>query len=138
MSKTIAIVGASADRSKFGNKAVRAHLAEGWTVYPVNPSGDEIEGLAVVPGLSDLPALAVQLDRISVYLPPPITLSLLPEIAAAGASEVWFNPGSADEAVLEAAKEAGLPVHAACGIVAIGRSPSEFKNDAFGSDMLAE
>ena len=43
---TVAILGASADRSKFGNKAVRAFLARGYTVYPVNPKGGEIEGLA--------------------------------------------------------------------------------------------
>ncbi|MCP4202255.1 MAG: CoA-binding protein [bacterium] len=123
MSRAIAIVGASANRSKFGNKAVRAYLAEGWTVYPVNRSGGDIEDLEAVPRLSDLKA---QLDRISVYLPPPITLELLPEIAATGAREVWFNPGSADERVLRAAEDLGLPVHPACSIVDIGRHPSEF------------
>jgi len=71
LSRTVAIVGASADRSKFGNKAVRAFLAEGWTVYPVNPRGGRIEGLAATARLSDL---EVPLDRISVYLPPAITL----------------------------------------------------------------
>lgn len=123
MSKTIAIVGASADRSKFGNKAVRAYLAEGWTVYPVNPGGSRIEGLDVVARLADIDA---DLDRVSVYLPPRVVLDILPEIAEAGASEVWFNPGSADKAVLSAAADLELPVHAACSIVDIGRSPSEF------------
>lgn len=123
MSRTIAIVGASADRSKYGNKAVRAYLAEGWTVYPVNRDGGTIEGLDGVARLSDLD---VDLDRISVYLPPRVTRAILPEIAAAGATEVWFNPGSADDAVLEAAAELDLPVRPACSIVDIGRSPSEF------------
>lgn len=123
MPKTIAIVGASADRSKFGNKAVRAYLAEGWTVYPVNPNGGQIERTDAVSRLADID---VDLDRISVYLPPRVVLDILPEIAEAGAAEVWFNPGSADKAVLSAAADLELPVHAACSIVDIGRSPSEF------------
>lgn len=40
--RTIAIVGASADRAKFGNKAVRAYAEEGWEVWPVNPKVDVI------------------------------------------------------------------------------------------------
>lgn len=124
MSRTIAVLGASANRSKFGNKAVRAYLEEGWRVYPVNLSGGEIEGLKVASRLSDID---VQLDRISVYLPPSVTLELLSEVAVAGAHEVWFNPGSADERVLATANELDLPVHAACSIVDIGRSPSEFR-----------
>lgn len=123
MPKTIAIVGASSDRSKFGNKAVRAYLAEGWTVYPVNRSGGRIEGLDVSMRLAEVDA---DLDRISVYLPPRLLLKVLPEIAAAGAAEVWFNPGSFDDAVLDTAADLELPVHAACSIVDIGRSPSEF------------
>ena len=46
-SKTVAILGASADRSKFGNQSVRAHLQQGYVVYPVNPKGGEIEGQTV-------------------------------------------------------------------------------------------
>lgn len=123
MSKTIAIVGASSDRSKFGNKAVRAYLAEGWTVYPVNRGGGRIEGLDALTRLAEVD---VDLDRISVYLPPRVLLQVLPEIAAAGAVEVWLNPGSFDDAVLDTAADLELPVHAACSIVDIGRSPSEF------------
>ena len=121
--RTVAVVGASRDRAKFGNKAVRAYAAEGWTVIPVNPHGGEIEELLVVPSLE---AIAAPLDRITVYLPPPVTLAVLPELAAAGAGEVWFNPGSADQSVVAAARELGLPVRSACSIVDIGRSPAEF------------
>ena len=38
---TVAIIGASTDRSKFGNKSVRAHLQQGYEVFPVNPKGGE-------------------------------------------------------------------------------------------------
>ena len=121
---TIAILGASADRSKFGNKAVRAFLAKGYTVYPVNPKGGEIEGLPVRHSLADI-AADVKLDRISVYLPPPVGLKMLPQIAARGCNELWLNPGSESDELVTAAERAGLNVIQACSIVDIGMSPHD-------------
>jgi predicted CoA-binding protein len=102
---TIAILGASTDRSKFGNKAVRAFVARGYTVYPVNPKATEIEGLTAYPSLAAIPS-DVKLDRISVYLPPPIGLKMVPEIAARGCDELWLNPGSESDELVTAAEKA--------------------------------
>ena len=93
---TVAVVGASRDRSKYGNISVRAHQRAGYDVYPVNPHAREIEGLTAYRDLASVPV--AMLDRIAVYLPPDVGRRMLPEIAAKGAVEVWFNPGSADEA----------------------------------------
>jgi uncharacterized protein len=123
---SIAILGASADRSKFGNKAVRAFVAKGYDVYPVNPKGGEVEGLAVVKSLADIPA-GVRLGRISVYLPPAVGLKMLPEIAARGCGELWLNPGSESPQLVEQAEKLGLNVIQACSIVAIGMSPHQFQ-----------
>jgi predicted CoA-binding protein len=128
--KTIAVVGASADRHKFGNKCVRAYRDAGYQVYPVNLAEREIEGLPVFRTLADVPA---PLERISVYLPPPLTLALLPAIAraatagSAAGAEVWFNPGSADGAVIAEARRLGIAARPGCSIVDIGRLPSEFQ-----------
>jgi predicted CoA-binding protein len=122
---TIAILGASADRSKFGNKAVRAFVARGYTVYPVNPKADEIEGLTAYASLAAIPA-DVKLDRISVYLPPAVGLKVLPEIAARGTGELWLNPGSESDELVAAAEQQGLNVIQACSIVDIGLSPHQF------------
>jgi uncharacterized protein len=125
---TVAILGASADRAKFGNKSVRAHVKAGYEVYPVNPSGGTIEDLPVYHSLAEVPV--DRLDRISVYLRPEVGLKLLDEVAAKvhGASgiEVWFNPGSESPALLARARELGLNVVAACSIVDLGLSPSQF------------
>ena len=120
---SVAILGASSDRTKYGNKSVRAHLQKGFTVYPINPKGGEIEGLTVYPSLASLPAGT--LDRVSVYLPPKILLNVLPEIAARGCNELWLNPGSESDEVVAAAEELGLNVIQACSIVDVGMSPSQ-------------
>src|SRR3954449_4014478 len=122
---TVAILGASADHSKFGNKAVQAFLAKGYDVYPVNPKGGEVEGLPIYKSLADIPA-DVKLNRISVYLPPAVGLKALPEIAARGCGELWLNPGSESDELVEAAEKQGLNVIQACSIVDIGLSPHQF------------
>ena len=122
--KTIAVLGASKDRSKFGNKCVRAYKAAGYEVFPINLAGlDEVEGFKAYRNLDDVPG---DLERISVYLPPPLTLEMLPDIQRKGAQEVWFNPGSADQKVLEEARRLGIPARPGCSIVDVGFSPAQF------------
>lgn len=121
--KRVAVLGASTDSRKYGNKSVRAHVRAGWDVVPVHLSGEDVEGLRAYRKLSEVPGA---LDRITVYLPPPVTLGVLPEIAAKGAEEVWFNPGAADRQVLEKARELGIPAVDGCSIVDLGLSPSQF------------
>jgi len=118
--KTIAIIGASNDRAKFGNKAVRAFQQQGYTVYPVNPKETAIEGVAAFRSIRDVP---VRPEMISVYLPPPILLRILPDIAARGCNELWLNPGTESDEVLAEAERLGLNVIQACSIVGVGVSP---------------
>ena len=125
MSKPVAVIlGASADRSKFGNKSVRAHLRAGFEVIPVNPKADVIEGLTVTASLRDV--AAERIDRVAVYLPPAIGITLLAEMAALTPGEVWLNPGTADAALIAEAQTIGLNIVEGCSIVELGMSPSEF------------
>ena len=121
--KSVAVLGASADRAKFGNKAVRAFLQQGWSVYPVNPKETEIEGLPCFRSIAEVP---VRPRRVSVYLPPPVLCKVLPDIAAKGCDELWLNPGTESDAVLAEAERLGLNVVQACSIVGVGVSPSAF------------
>jgi len=120
--KTVAIIGASNDRSKYGNKSVRAHVQQGYQVYPVNPKEREIEGLAAFPSIAAVP---VRPQRVSVYLPPALVLTVLPAIAAKGCDELWLNPGTESAEVLAEAERLGLNVVQACSIVGVGMSPGE-------------
>ncbi len=123
MGRTVAIVGASRDRTKFGNKSVRAHLRQGWTVYPIHPSAAEIEGLRAYATLADVPA---RLDRVSLYVPPSVGVGVLPAIAAAAPVEFFVNPGAESEALLARARALGLDPILACSIVDLGVSPAQF------------
>ena len=124
---TVAVVGASADRAKFGNKSVRAHVSQGYDVYPVNPKGGEIEGLTAYSSIEDVPV--EKLDRVSVYLPPAVLLGVLDSIAAKGCDELFLNPGSESDEVVAKAEALGLNPIVACSIVDVGHSPSEFGSE---------
>jgi predicted CoA-binding protein len=121
---TVAILGASRDRRKYGNKSVRAHLQQGYDVFPVNPHAETIEELKAYPDLASVPVK--NLDRLSVYLPPDVVLRLLDEIQQRGAKEVWLNPGSDSPEVVARAEALGLEIIRACSIVNVGLSPSDF------------
>ncbi len=117
---SVAIIGASSARHKFGNKAVRAFLRQGWTVYPVNPSEPVIEGLTSYPSVSAIPG---PVDRASLYLPPAIGIGVLDEIQRKGIRELWVNPGAESDELIEKAERLGLETIQACSIVDIGETP---------------
>ena len=119
--KSVAIIGASKDRNKYGNKALRAFRQQGYQVYPVNPKETEIEGLPVFRSIGDVPERP---HMVSVYVPAQILLGLLPQIAAKGCDELWINPGAESDEVLAEADRLGLNVIQACSIVGVGVSPS--------------
>jgi hypothetical protein len=120
---SVAVLGASRDRRKYGNKAVRAYVESGYTVYPVNPKEETIEGLKTYPNLDSTPA---EVDFISLYVPPAVGLQLVPAIAAKKPREVWLNPGSESDELIESAADHHLRTIVACSIVTLGFSPEEF------------
>lgn len=120
---SIAIIGASNNRRKFGNKAVRAYEQRDWDVYPVHPVASEIEGLKAYKTIADVPR---PIDRVSLYLPAEIALSILDDVAAAEPGEMFFNPGADSPEVIARARELGINTIRACSIVDIGLSPAQF------------
>ena len=121
---TVAIIGASDDRSKFGNKAVRAYQHLGWEIYPVHPTLTEVEGLRAYPNLDAVPER--YLDRVLFYVPPKIGVGILDQIPRKQVGEVWINPGAESPELLQRAEELGLNVIQACSIVDVGESPGQY------------
>jgi predicted CoA-binding protein len=123
MPRTVAVIGASSDRRKFGNKAVRAFRAHGDTVHPINPHERVIEGLEVYPSVLAIPG---NIDMATMYVPPEIGVGILDELAKKGVAEVWLNPGSESDALVARARALGLNIIEACSVVGIGDSPSRY------------
>lgn len=123
MSRNVAIIGASANRAKFGNKSVRAHARAGWTVYPVNPRASAIEGFKASSSMAEVP---VKVDRVTLYVPAAMGVTLLDDIARCEPGEVFLNPGSDGDEVEERAKALGLNVVTGCSIVDVGYTPADF------------
>jgi predicted CoA-binding protein len=118
---TVAIIGASGDRRKFGNKAVRAYARKGYQVFPIHPKAEAIEGIPVYRSVLEVPA--AELDRISIYLPPDKGLQIIGEVARKPVKEVWLNPGAESPALIAKARELGLKLVVGCSIVDIGVDP---------------
>jgi hypothetical protein len=121
--KTVAVVGASNHREKFGNKAVRAFKDAGYTVVPINTHETEIEGIRAYRSVLDVPG---PIDMATVYVQPDVVHRLLDEFQQKQIQEIWLNPGADTDDVLDEARRRKLNVIAACSIIGVGRSPSEY------------
>jgi uncharacterized protein len=120
VAKVIAVIGASNDRRKFGNRAVRAYQQQGYTVIPINPHESEVEGLKAYRSVLDVPG---PIDMASFYVQPEVGEQVIGEVARKQIPEVWLNPGAESEALLTRAMELQLRPIVACSIVAIGQNP---------------
>ena len=116
---SFAVVGASRDRSKYGNKVLRAYQQNNLLAFPVNPRAEEIEGLAAYPDLDSLPE---EVHGVSVITPPGITESVVDDVVRLGIRHLWLQPGAESEAAVGRAKEGGVEVISGgpCVLVALG------------------
>ena len=114
-----AVVVASTNRDKFGNKVLRAYQRKGFRVYPINPREPEIEGLKTYADLKSIPETP---RGVSIITPPPITEKIVAEAADAGARFVWMQPGAESPEVVRIARARGLEVIAdgSCFLVETG------------------
>jgi predicted CoA-binding protein len=120
MARKVAVVGASSNREKFGNRALRAFRAQGYEVVAINPHEQKIEGVETYRSVLDVPGT---LDMATIYVPPRIGVKLLPEFAQKGIPEIWINPGAESRELIEEARRLRLNIIVACSVVAIGQNP---------------
>lgn len=119
----IAIIGASPDKSRYSNKAVRAFLEHGDEVIPVNPNYDEVEGLRCYKSVLDISG---KLDYASMYVRPDIGLDIADDIIKKKIPNVYLNPGAESSELEKKFRAAGVKAMNACSIVSIGYSPLDF------------
>lgn len=118
--KVVAVIGASADRQKFGNRAVRAFRRQGYTVVPINPHEEEVEGLKAYPSVLSVPGA---IEMATFYVPPDVGEQVIVEVAKKGIPEVWLNPGSESDELIRLARALKIEPIVACSIVGIGENP---------------
>lgn len=121
--KIVAVIGASNNRRKFGNIAVRAFRHAGYTVVPITPMAAEVEGLRAYPSVLAVPG---PIDMATMYVPPHVGERVIEQIARKGIGEVWLNPGAASAPLVARARMLGIRAVEGCSIIAIGLSPSQF------------
>ena len=113
------VAGASSNRHKFGNRVLRCYLQNGKRAVPVNPNETEIEGLACVASLDELPA---EVTSLSMITPPAVTEQLVPKAIAHGITDIWMQPGAESPAAVALCREKGINVIAdgSCLLVVLG------------------
>lgn len=118
-SGTFAVVGASTDRAKYGNKVLRCYQQHGKKVYPINPKAPKVEGLKAYASLTALP---VRVPAISVITPPAATEKVVHEAHGAGVKHIWMQPGAESEEAIRTAEALGMNVIAGgpCLLVIMG------------------
>ena len=121
--KSVAVIGASRHRQKFGNKALRAFDNQGYRVIPIHPTASEVEGHRAYRSVLDVPG---EIDMATVYVPARAGVSVMDDLAKKGVPEVWLNPGADDDDVVKRARQLGLKIIQACSIISIGESPSRY------------
>jgi uncharacterized protein len=120
MPKVVAVIGASNDRRKFGNRALRAYQQQGYTVVPINTHEEQVEGLKAYRSILDVPG---PVDMASFYVHPEVGERIIADVAAKGVREIWLNPGADSDALIDRSKALGIQPIVACSIVAIGQNP---------------
>jgi predicted CoA-binding protein len=118
--KTVAIIGASSDPRKFGNRAIRAFRRQGYTVIPINPNEATVEGLKAYASVLDVPG---PIDMATFYVPPEVGRRVMADVAQKGIPEVWLNPGSESTELVRLARSLNVEPILACSIVGIGENP---------------
>ena len=95
--KKFAVIGATDNPEKYGNRIFKNLTKRGYEVYPVNPNLKEIEGTKCYPALSDVP---VKVDVVDFVVPPNVTASILKECKKLGLDNIWLQPGSESDAAI--------------------------------------
>lgn len=103
--REFAVVGASTNRTKFGNQVLRHYLRHGKTVYPIHPKEAEIEGCQCFPSLSAAPRT---IEAISIITPPPVTEMIVREAIELGIRKLWMQPGAESPKAIAMAEDAEI------------------------------
>ncbi|MFH0922323.1 MAG: CoA-binding protein [Fibrobacterota bacterium] len=114
MNETVVVLGASDKPERYSHKALMALKAHGHTVIPIHPNLDKIEGVKVIPRLANVRG---PVDTVTLYVGPAVLEPLIAEVIALRPKRIISNPGSENEKMETAARNAGIHYLEACTLV---------------------
>ena len=97
-SPEFAVIGASSNRNKYGNKVLRCYMQHNMTVYPVHPIEQLVEDLPVFSSVSELPN---EVNSISIITPPRVTEEVVKQAISKGIKNIWMQPGAESERAIQ-------------------------------------
>ncbi len=100
--KKLAIVGVSRDAKKFGHLVFKDLKAKGYSVYPVNPNADKIDGERCYKSVKDLPD---DIRSVLILTPKQETDSILMEVINKGIINIWVQQMSETNQTIKIAEE---------------------------------
>lgn len=121
-SKAFGVVGASKDRTKYGNRVLRMYVLKKLNVYPVHHTEKNIEGVDCLAKISDLPQ---DVESLSIITPPPVTEKMVEQAIATGhIKNIWMQPGAESDAAVENCKKHHINViyGGPCILVTLGQN----------------
>lgn len=114
--KVWAVVGASANPEKFGSRIYKKLKSKGYTVYPVNPNYETIDGDKCYSDLSSLPEVPEVIDMV---VAPKHGMQTVEEASRLGVANIWLQPGTYNDELLSLIEEKGITSVKACVLVAL-------------------
>ena len=105
--RTIAVVGASSKPWRDSHRISQYLKHQGYTVIPVNPTYESIDGEKCYP---DLKSVAVPIDIVDVFRNPDAVVEIIDDAIAAKAKIIWLQLGVINEGAAQKAERAGLKV----------------------------
>lgn len=112
---SIAVIGATDSKWKYGGRIYCDLKAKGFTVWPVNPNRETVDGDLAYPDLASVPG---EIDIVDVVVPSDVGTTIVDQMADLGLPLVWFQPGAESSGLIEHARDLGLDViHHRCIMV---------------------
>ncbi|MCL5283227.1 MAG: CoA-binding protein [Armatimonadetes bacterium] len=103
--RVFAVAGASRDHGKYGYKVYRTLKTAGYTVYPINPNAENIDGAPCYPRLENIPE---RIDCLVTVTPPSVTEELVRVAGHLRIPYLWMQPGSESQSAVIRAQSYGI------------------------------
>ena len=105
--KNFAVVGSFRNESKYAYRIFNKLKEEGYEVYPVNPSSQEVLGEKCYKRISDIP---FTVDVANIVTPPKVTEKIAQECLEKGIKRLWLQPGAENDNVIKFCKENDIQI----------------------------